>query len=269
MLYKVWRAIWKEILLLKRDIGGIVIIFLMPLALVITVTLIQDSTFKNLEGAKIPVIVIDNDNGDVSKTVMKGLEESNTFAVASEFKNEDAARDAVFGGKYQIAIVIPKDLSNSINSEINSKVEQVVSSLGVGIEENPNPTTTQKNNPQTINLYFDPAASIGFKNSVKSSISEMIAQIENKKIYAAFQDQLGTDDDISFDKKIVSFKEITMKGDKEILPNSVQHNVPAWALFAIFFIVVPLSINLVKRKKSRNHHPNFSQPNTIFSACFR
>ena len=28
----------------------------------------------------------------------------------------------------------------------------------------------------------------------------------------------------------------------------MQHNVPAWTLFAIFFIIVPLSINLVKEK---------------------
>jgi ABC-2 type transport system permease protein len=28
----------------------------------------------------------------------------------------------------------------------------------------------------------------------------------------------------------------------------VQHNVPAWTLFAIFFIVIPLSINIVKEK---------------------
>ena len=28
----------------------------------------------------------------------------------------------------------------------------------------------------------------------------------------------------------------------------MQHNVPAWSLFAIFFIVVPLSINIVKEK---------------------
>jgi ABC-2 type transport system permease protein len=32
------------------------------------------------------------------------------------------------------------------------------------------------------------------------------------------------------------------------LPNSAQHNVPAWTLFAIFFIIVPLSINMVKEK---------------------
>ena len=28
----------------------------------------------------------------------------------------------------------------------------------------------------------------------------------------------------------------------------MQHNVPAWTLFAIFFIVIPLSINMVKEK---------------------
>ena len=28
----------------------------------------------------------------------------------------------------------------------------------------------------------------------------------------------------------------------------MQHNVPAWTLFAIFFIVIPLSINIVKEK---------------------
>src|SRR5690606_19065897 len=31
-------------------------------------------------------------------------------------------------------------------------------------------------------------------------------------------------------------------------PNTVQHNVPAWILFGIFFIVVPLGINIVKEK---------------------
>jgi len=36
--------------------------------------------------------------------------------------------------------------------------------------------------------------------------------------------------------------------NKELVPNSVQHNVPAWTLFAIFFIVIPLSINIVKEK---------------------
>ena len=78
----------------------------------------------------------------------------------------------------------------------------------------------------------------------------MISQIETQSIYKTFQDQLGEGDKPIFDQKsFISFKEIVPKvNNKEILPNSVQHNVPAWSLFAIFFIVVPLSINIVKEK---------------------
>jgi len=33
-----------------------------------------------------------------------------------------------------------------------------------------------------------------------------------------------------------------------MIPNSTQHNIPAWTLFAIFFIILPLSINMVNEK---------------------
>ena len=62
-------SVYKEFLLLKRDIGGVVILFIMPLVLIITVTLIQDSTFKTVSDAKIPILLVDNDKGNVSKTV--------------------------------------------------------------------------------------------------------------------------------------------------------------------------------------------------------
>ena len=78
----------------------------------------------------------------------------------------------------------------------------------------------------------------------------MISQIETQSIYKTFQSQIGESDKVVFDQSsFITFKEIVPTIDnKEILPNSVQHNVPAWSLFAIFFIVVPLSINIVKEK---------------------
>lgn len=263
MLYKLWRALWKEILLLKRDMGGILIIFIMPLVLIITITLIQDSTFKNLEGTKIPLLLVDNDKSEVSKIITDGLKKGDTFDLITNNLDEDKARQAVFNGDYQMAIVIPEKLTENMNQSIDFKVQSIVSSLGVGETDT---TTVQRELPQAkeIHLYFDPVTSAGFKSGVKSSVNEMVATIENQKIYAAFQEQLGTEDDISFDQKFIAFKEITPKGDDEALPNSVQHNVPAWALFAIFFIVVPLSINLVKEKNQgtiirilANHTPYY------------
>lgn len=246
LLYKLWRSFVKEILLLKRDIGGIVIIFVMPLLLIVTITLIQDSTFKNLEGSKIPIIFIDNDKSEVSKNIKQELETSKTFQLLTNY-NEKSAQDAVFSGDYQMAIVIPENLTKDLNANIDSKVQTIVSSFGLEGDS----AKVKKVAPKAkeIHLYFDPATNAGFKNSVMNSVNKMVFEIENKKIYKAFQDQLGTEENLEENKNLISFKEITpKKGAVEVMPNSVQHNVPAWTLFAIFFIVVPLSINLVKEK---------------------
>lgn len=246
LLYKLWRSFIKEILLLKRDIGGIVIIFVMPLLLIVTITLIQDSTFKNLEGSKIPIIFIDQDKSEVSQNIKKELESSKTFQLLTNY-NEKSAQDAVFSGKYQMAIVIPENLTKDLNSNIDSKVQTIVSSFG--LETDSASIKKHVSKAKEIHLYFDPATNAGFKNSVMNSVNKMVFEIENKKIYKAFQDQLGTTENMAENQNLISFKEITpSKGNVEIIPNSVQHNVPAWTLFAIFFIVVPLSINLVKEK---------------------
>lgn len=79
----------------------------------------------------------------------------------------------------------------------------------------------------------------------------MVSQIETETIYKAFQEEL-TDDPLEeiFDtENFITFKEIIPNsGKKAMIPNSTQHNIPAWSLFAIFFIILPLSINMVNEK---------------------
>lgn len=245
-------SVYKEILLLKRDFGGLVILFVMPLVLIITVTIIQDSTFKSVSNAKIPILFVDYDNGNVSKTVLDNLQKSEFFAVVTkiDYKNitELSAKEAVFAGKYQLAIIIPEKLSADLQAKIDQNVANITSSFGMTdtLEKPENATII---NQKEVKLYFDPAVQMSFKNAVMSSIDKMISQIETKSIYATFQDQLG-DENTKFEQdSFISFKEIMPKiNDKEIKPNSVQHNVPAWTLFAIFFIIIPLSINIVKEK---------------------
>jgi ABC-2 type transport system permease protein len=244
-------SVYKEFLILKRDIGGVIILFVMPLVLIITVTLIQDTTFKKVNDVKIPILLVDNDNGKVSQSVSENLKKSEAFAIVTQIDNqkitEAIAKEAVFKGKYQLAIVIPENLSDDLQTKINQNVDHIVSSFS-------EPDSTAKANlkvlsQKEVKLYFDPAVQISFKNGVMSAIDKMISQIETQSIYATFQEQLG-EDVVTFDQKsFITFKEIVPKiNDREIIPNSAQHNVPAWTLFAIFFIVIPLSINIVKEK---------------------
>lgn len=254
MMYKFLMSVQKEMLLLKRDFGGLVILFVMPLVLIITITLIQDSTFKSITESKIPILLVDNDKGEISKTVKQNLNQSGSFEILTALDGkaltEAAAQAEVYKGKYQLAIVIPVKLSHDLQLKVNQNVNKIVSQFG--LEDS---TAVEKAAPvvksKEVRLYFDPATQLTFKNAVKSAIDKMISQIETKSIYTTFQEQLGEEGDepLFEQESFITFKEIVPKvNDKELLPNSVQHNVPAWALFAIFFIVVPLSINIVKEK---------------------
>lgn len=255
-MYKLWMSVYKEFLLLKRDFGGLIILFVMPLVLIITITLIQDSTFRTITESKIPIILIDNDKADISKTVIENLNNSGQFEIITTFDDkiitEEIAKKLVFKGKYQLAIVIPKNLSKDLQLKVNQNVDKIISNFGIGevTDSLVSNSLTKKIAKKEVRLYFDPATQSSFKSNVKSSIEKMISQIETKSIYSTFQEQLGEDDPPIFEQEsFITFKEIIPTvGNKEIIPNSVQHNVPAWTLFAIFFIIVPLSINIVKEK---------------------
>jgi len=233
-----------------RDPGGLIILFVMPLVLIITITLIQDGTFRSVSDTSIPILLIDNDKGSVSETVQIQISESGNFEMITSLGEkpltEERAAEEVFKGKYQLAIVIPENLSRDLKQKVDQNVLTILSSLG--FEDNG--LEPEEIQPKEIKLYFDPATQQAFKNSVKNGIERMIATIENQSIYKAFGEQLGEDVESHFDQEsFIAFREITLTGEENIIPNSVQHNVPAWTLFAIFFIVVPLSINIVKEKQ--------------------
>ncbi|WP_318580852.1 ABC transporter permease [Flavobacterium columnare] len=245
-------SIYKEIILLKRDFGGLVILFVMPLVLIITITLIQNEAFKTVSDTKIPVLLVDLDHGTIAENIIQSLGKSGALEVITQNEriklNEEKAKELVFQGKYQLAIIVPENLSNDLETKVNQNVEKIMSSFGV--TEAPKNQTQKNISSKEIKLYFDPASQLSFKNNIKNAIDKMVATIENKTIYTSFQEQIGeTDEPIFEQKNFITYKEIIPKiNNKEIIPNSVQHNVPAWTLFAIFFIVVPLSINIVKEK---------------------
>lgn len=245
---KLMASVYKEMLLLTRDIGGLAVLFLMPLLLVVTITLIQDSTFKTIRQNKIPIVLVDQDGGEVSRSILDNLKSSEMFELNTGM-DEHTAQEEVRNGRYQLAIVIPKDLTRDLNQKIANNVNGILEQFGA--IEHPIPSNIAAPASKEVKLYFDPATQFSFRNSIKSGIDQMVAKVETQSIYKAFQEQI-TDDPTQkiFDTEpFIRFTEIIPNTEDEaLIPNSTQHNVPAWTLFAIFFIILPLSINMVKEK---------------------
>ncbi|PJR04845.1 ABC transporter permease [Avrilella dinanensis] len=243
MRYKLWQSVKKEMLLLSRDWGGLVILFVMPLVLVITVTLIQDSSFKAVS-TRIEIAFVDNDKGEISKTIIDNLSKSESFVLVSV--SEQELQHLVFKGKYQMGIVIPENLSSDLQNKVNHNVDKAISAFGLGDDSD-----TEENHfsAKEIKLYFDPATHLSFKSGVQNAIDKIVTQIENQSIYRAFQEQLSEENSFFEQESLIVFEEILPTANsEEPKPNSVQHNIAAWTLFAMFFIVVPLSVNMVKEK---------------------
>ncbi len=249
-MHKLWEATYKEFLLLKRDFGGLIILFIMPLILVITITMIQESTAQHIFTSKIPVLLIDNDLDELSKSIISNLEQDKLLEVVREIDgamiDEKKANDLVLQGEYKLAIVIPEGLTKNLNSKVSQNVGKILEQFEIDQD-----SVIVDNDIQTqqIKLYFDPTLPTSFRNAIKNGIDNMVSKIETQSVYQVFEKELEIEKNTFEDTKFISFLEINpQKNNVEIKPNSVQHNVPAWTLFAIFFIIVPLSINIVKEK---------------------
>jgi ABC-2 type transporter len=243
-------SIRKEILLISRDWGGLLILFIMPLLLVITITLLQDGAFRNITEQKTAIILVDNDHGTVSQHIRKSMEESGFFTIFSDdaIRNldEKKAKKIVREGTFPIAIVLPPHLSEDLESEVKQKVDRILSAF---MEDTTDEQSIKPFETKEIHLYFDPTLPLSFKEMVKTHIDKMMYQVENQFIYTAFEKELGEGKQLPFPtgKSLVTFTEINPTSIGQI-PNSVQHNVPAWTLFAIFFISIPLSTNIIKER---------------------
>ncbi len=254
-MYKFFASIQKELWSLLRDQGGLIILFIMPVILVVTITLIQDSTFKSVAGNTLEILIVDNDKGRLSEEIYKNFDEIPFLKPVSRIEDklvsEEQASLLVASGAYQLAVVIPEGLTKDLDFQIKRNVSTILEEFE-GIDDSLSiRNIPEKLSHKTVKLYFDPITQEAFRNSVIFSVDKLIANIETKSIYQAFEKELGESKSLkSFNKKqYVTYEQVNPSLSGEIsLPNSVQHNIPAWTLFAIFFMIVPLSLNLVYEK---------------------
>ena len=142
--------------------------FLMPLVLVIVITTIQDNTFKIVNDSKVSLILVNNDQGDIGKTIDKSLEESRSFSINRSIEGRPItatmAKRVVASGDYKIGIVLPEGLSAGIRQQIKNRLTFMPADYGLA-EKVP-----AKLDKIEILIYFDPVTRKAFKDSIRNSI---------------------------------------------------------------------------------------------------
>ncbi len=247
---QLWASFYKELLILTRDRSGLAILFIMPALLIVIMAVVQDGPFRDYQESNIPVLFVDNDNGVLAQTIERGLRDSKIFSVQSieDFKS---AEEAVANGEYKIAISIGEGSSAALKTGVEIRVDQTLAELGLIPESDEKAT-----GPVRIQLIIDPAVKKSFKDALLGLLYHFTAQVESQTIMETFAEELSQGSDrqnkTAFDdEQLIVIEEVyASKSDIKdmVYANSVQHNVPAWTLFAMFFIVIPLAGNMLNER---------------------
>jgi ABC-2 type transport system permease protein len=254
MLNKLLATVKKEILLLLRDKVGLSVLFVMPVALILVMTLIQDSAFKSINEKGIPVVFVNNDNDSLGNMIEQGLRSSDLCYLSDTIDGKPASSEsavkAVSEGRFLLGIVIPNGATAAIRKNVSVLVNETLNG----------PDTSNINQDSVeVSIIVDPVAKKSFLNTVTSNLREFISEVKTKIMFETFSEQIA---EVIPDKEkapknsyqksqIIRYKEIyasTSNAADKIVPNAVQHNVPAWTIFAMFFIAIPLSGSILKEK---------------------
>jgi ABC-2 type transport system permease protein len=253
MMRKYFATTVKDIKLLLRDIAGLAMLFGMPIILIIIMTLLQDSTFKAIKEKKLPILILDLDNDTFGLNIVDGLNKSKFFEVHEQFENADInyLKDRVMRGEFQIGVVINKHSSDKMRNNIRYNIVSILPPEDSLIFNK----IPHKSTPAKVDIYFDPITKNSFKQSISSAINQFSSGVEAKMIFdiysALFEDLLGMElRNTNQFSKVIDIDTKNAGDNEEYIPNSVQHNVPAWTIFAMFFIVIPLAGNIIKERES-------------------
>ncbi len=257
MISKLFATIKKEVLLLIRDKVGLSILFLMPMVLIFVMTLVQDSAFKTMNEKGIPIVFVNNDHDSLGIMIEQGLRNNDICSFHDSINGKPAttelAQKAVGEGKFLVGIIIPKGATDAIRKNVTQLVSETLNTADSPLVKN----NISLPDSVEITILIDPVAKKSFLISVTSNLREFISEVKTKIMFQTFSDQVAeiipdksTAPKNAYQKsQIIKYNEVyASNAEDKIVPNAVQHNVPAWTIFAMFFIAIPLSGSIMKEK---------------------
>lgn len=253
-MFKLWATIKKDFRILSRDRMGLTLMFVMPILLAVVIASVQNSTFELVNKNKIPVLILNKDTGSLASELETALEkagvfkiqkDSNTVQDEQELKKRINTKDAL------VAIVIPADYSASVLSKAKAISNEALQGIISGESSD---DKVKEDKISAIRIYYHPVLQPSFRKSIDATLQTALQFIQSKyivkKVYFSIHEEEISD---SLEKQITTnqtpVEEVSvLENPVRSIPNATQHNIPAWTIFAMFFIVISLGSSIVREK---------------------
>ena len=253
-MFKLRATILKDIRILLRDKVGLMLMLLMPVLLAIVITTVQNSTFELVNNNKVPLILYNKDTGQVSTEFIRALDKIGMF----ELKNLDSSQNEkdivsrMHAKDALVAIIIPENYTDQTLSKAKNITKEALKNVNIAEDSVKNVSI----NEIPLTLYYHPVLQQSFRNSINGALRSALQLVQSKyivrQLYTTVNEQTIPDsleNQITANQLPVNEIPVSRDGSRNI-PNATQHNIPAWTIFAMFFIVISLGSSIVREKQS-------------------
>jgi ABC-2 type transport system permease protein len=247
-------TIIKDLKILRRDRVGLFMMFFMPILLVIVITSVQNSTFELVNNNKISLVIYNKDKGPLGLQLVQGIQKIGLFKL--RVSDADIRTADILSQMHKkdelVAFVIPV----AFTSFIQNKADEVAAHALKDPDSNATKSAPVAELPDSLLMYYHPVMQASFRQSIEGALRSAIQVIQGeaivKKLYEAVNQKEVPPDlekQILFSQLPIFEIPVSRSGSRTV-PNASQHNVPAWTIFAMFFIVISLGGAVVREKNN-------------------
>ncbi len=208
--------IHKELLVLRKDWHGLLVLFVMPSIFILIMSLAMRDTFSERHQVSIDLLIFDADQSAMSEELAEQLAQLDGFVLhrvedLTTMERRLARDEARFG------LVVQPGFARGL---LASAPEQA-----------------------QLSLLLSPSAGAQLQSLLQLALGDILRAMRLELRLEALSWQY---DDLPTAAELRAIGSIEQRyvyqGDTpEAMPTSVQQSVPAWLVFAMFFVVIPLS----------------------------
>lgn len=262
MLYQILSITLKDLKVLFKDRGGMVVLFLMPAMFILVMTNALSGAFGDGGSDNpTPLLVVNLDTGELADEAVADLGAVDGLKIEDAWEGRPVTRELaeqlIRDGERRVAIVFPADFSDHILARAADPDAPAA----------------------TVTFIADPAAGAQFLGPIQGAVQGYILRAAS---YAQAPGQIGAAfDDMAAEAEPQAAPFIAQIGDEfvkrldssgglgggvsgspvtfetaapadfkiEKFPDAAQQNVPGYTLFGVFFIAQVLGISILREKQ--------------------
>lgn len=215
----------KEVIEISRDVQSLFLLILMPATFILVMSLSMQVLFQPGSEFKIKIIAVNADTSDESKNFLDILKTTHNISIVESAPGSsiDDILKEIKKGRYNFGLVI--------NNKFSAYVRAMKGSPG----------------SVPMSIYIDPSIQTAIQMGVKN---QLVMELFKWRMNTFFKDNASAMAYAGFSKdrlipsieKMITARYVYKNSDDATMPNAAQQSVPAWLVFSMYFIVIPISL---------------------------